>query len=59
MDSLRELQGKMGREGGCDGGEGGEGVSVCMGKTLASFLPGVTLAISKLLTTRTDLGQVS
>ena len=47
-DSLRSLQAEMGREGG-DG----------MGQVIASFLPGVTLAISKLLTTSTNLGQVS
>ena len=61
VDSLSELQRKMGRcaGGGGDGGDGCEGGRVSTGNALASFLPGVTLAISKLLTTRTNLGQVS
>ena len=43
-----ELQERVGREGGGGG----------RGEALASFLPGVTIAITKLLTSDPNLGQV-
>lgn len=52
------LQKMVGREG--DGNDnGGKMRGGYRGEVLASFLPGVTLAITKLLTTNTNLGQVS
>lgn len=65
VDSLRALQERLGRGGGGDGGrEGGGGergrdeTAQYRGEVLASFLPGVTVAVSKLLTTSANLGQV-
>ena len=54
-DSLKALRERVGRG---DRGRGMDDTALYIGEALASFLPGVTTAISKLLTTVTNLGQV-
>lgn len=60
-DSLEGLRERVGRG---DRGRGHEGrreedTALYVGEALASFLPGVTIAVSKLLTSTTNLGQVT
>lgn len=53
--SLKALRERVGRG---ERGKGKDDTALYIGEALASFLPGVTTTISKLLSTATNLGQV-
>lgn len=55
VDNMKALRQRIGRG---DRGTEMDKTALYMGEVLASFVPGVTTAVSKLLTTATNLGQV-